>query len=71
MFRLRREKVKRNVRREICVLKEQFKTAELTPCFGDADLKKKENDLSRIWTEIHCLQKEIDDFAFPFMRAVR
>jgi hypothetical protein len=71
MFRLRREKVKRNVRREISMLREQFKSVELTPCFGDADLKKKENDLSMIWTEIHSLQKEIDDFAFPFMHAVK
>ncbi len=53
------------------MLREQFKTVELTPCFGDADLKKKENDLSRIWTEIYGLQKEIDDFAFPFMHAVK
>jgi hypothetical protein len=70
MLRLR-GKVKRNVRREISMLKEQFRVAELTPCFGDADLKKKEDDLSRIWAEIHSLQKEIDYFAFPFMRAVK
>ena len=70
MFRLRREKVRRNVRREISMLKEQFKTVELTPCYGDADLKKKENDLSRIWTEIYNLEKQINDFAFPVLRAV-
>ena len=71
MFRLRREKVRRNVRREISMLKEQFKTVELTPCYGDADLKKKENDLSRIWTEIYNLEKQINDFAFPVLQAVR
>lgn len=71
MFRLRKENVKRNVRREISMLKEQFRTVELMPCYGDSDLKKKENDLSRLWIEIHNLEKEINDFAFPVMQSVR
>ncbi len=71
MFRLRREKVRKDVRREIILLKEQFKTVELTPCYGDADLKKKEHDLSRLWTEIYNLEKQINNFAFPVLQAVR
>ncbi len=71
MFRLRREKVRKDVRREIIMLKEQFKTVELSPCYGDADLKKKEHDLSRLWTEIYNLEKQINNFAFPVLQAVR
>ncbi|MBN1903476.1 MAG: hypothetical protein JW927_00090 [Deltaproteobacteria bacterium] len=71
MFRLRRREVKRNVRREISVLKEKLRSVELTPCYGDADLRKKDNDLSMIWTEIYNLRKEIDDFASPFLQAVK
>ncbi|NLA75319.1 MAG: hypothetical protein GX846_07610 [Deltaproteobacteria bacterium] len=71
MFRLSKGKAKRNVRREISMLKEKFRAVELTPCYGDADLRKKENDLSQIWTEIYNLQKEIDDFASPFLQAAK
>jgi len=71
MFRLRREKGRKNVRREICMLKEQFKTVELQPCYGDADLKQKEHDLTRLWKEIYNLEKQVNDFAFPFLQAVR
>ena len=71
MFRLRKEKAKRNVRREICILKEQFKTVELQPCYGDEDLRKKENDLSKLRKEIYNLEKQINDFVFPVLQAVR
>ncbi|NLD38553.1 MAG: hypothetical protein GX654_16965 [Desulfatiglans sp.] len=71
MFRLRRGEVKRNVRREISMLKDKLRRVELTPCYGDADLKRKDNDLSMIWTEIYNLQKEVDDFASPFLQAVK
>lgn len=71
MFRFRREKARKNVRREISMLKEQFKTVELKPCYGDADLRKKENDLSMLWKEIYNLEKQINDFAFPVIQAVR
>ena len=71
MFRLRSYKARKNVRQEINVLKEKFKTVELQPCYGDADLRKKENDLLILWKEIYSLEKEIDHFAFPVLRAFR
>lgn len=53
------------------MLKEKLRSVELTPCYGDADLRKKDNDLSMIWTEIYNLRKEIDDFASPFLQAAK
>ena len=69
MFRLTKVKTGKDVRREINLLKQKFKTAELQPCYGDADLRQKENDLSRLWEEIFNLEKEINNFAFPVLRA--
>ena len=71
MFRLRKENARKDVKREINLLKQQFKTVELQPCYGDADLRQKESDLSRLWEEIHNLEKEINHFAFPVLHAVR
>jgi len=71
MFRLGKMKVRKEVKREISLLKQQFKTVELQPCYGDADLRQKENDLTRLWEEIHNLEKEINHFAFPVLQAVR
>ena len=67
MFRLRRMKERKDVKREISLLKAQFKAVELQPCYGDADLKQKENDLNRLWDEIYHLEKEINHFAFPVL----
>ena len=69
MFRLGKVKERRDVKKEISLLKAQFKAVELQPCYGDADLKQKENDLSRLWEEIFNLEKEINHFAFPVFRA--
>ena len=55
----------KNIRREIAVLKEQFRDTELKPCYCDADIKRKEEDLSLLRKEIYSLEKEIDQFAFP------
>ncbi len=71
MFRLGKMKVRKEVKREISLLKQQFKVVELQPCYGDADLRQKENDLTRLWEEIHNLEKEINHFAFPVLQAVR
>ena len=71
MFRSERMKERKDVKREINLLKQQFKTVELQPCYGDEDLKKKENDLNRLWEEIYNLEKEINHFAFPVLQAVR
>ena len=71
MFRLRKVKDRKDVKREISLLKEQFKAVELQPCYGDADLRKKDNDLSRLWEEIYNLEKEINHFAFPVIQAFR
>jgi hypothetical protein len=65
MFRLGRMKERKDVKREINLLKQKFKTIELQPCYGDADLKQKENDLTKLWEEIYNLEKEINHFAFP------
>jgi len=64
-------KERKDVKREINLLKAQFKTVELQPCYGDEDLKKKEDDLTRLWEEIYTLEKEINHFAFPVLRALR
>ena len=69
MFRLGKMKERKDVKREISLLKQQFKTVELQPCYGDADLKQKENDLTRLWEEIFNLEKEINHFAFPVFRS--
>ena len=71
MFRLRKVKDRKDVKREISLLKEQFKAVELQPCYGDADLRKKDNDLTRLWEEIYNLEKEINHFAFPVIQAFR
>ena len=71
MFRLRKVKDRKDVKREISLLKEQFKAIELQPCYGDADLRQKDNDLSRLWEEIYNLEKEINHFAFPVIQAFR
>ena len=71
MFRLSKGKVKRGVRQEISLLKAQYRAAELKPCYGDADIKKKDNDLSRLLTEIYSLQKQVDDFKFPIFQMVK
>jgi len=65
MADLNREKDEKNIRREINVLKEQFRNIELKPCYCDADLKRKDKDLSLLRKEIYSLEKEIDQFAFP------
>ena len=69
MFRFTRVKTRKDVKREINLLKQKFKTVELQPCYGDADLRQKENDLSTLWGEIFNLEKEINNFAFPVLRA--
>jgi len=71
MFRLGKMKERKDVKREISLLKAQFKTVELQPCYGDADLKQKESDLTRLWEEIYNLEKEINHFAFPVLQAFR
>ncbi|MFC1495158.1 hypothetical protein ACFL6W_07755 [Thermodesulfobacteriota bacterium] len=65
MTGLKRERKGKNIRREINMLKEQFRSIELKPCYGDADIKRKEEDLSSLRKEIYILEKEIDQFAFP------
>ena len=71
MFRLGKMKERKEVKREISLLKQQFKVVELQPCYGDADLRQKENDLTRLWEEIYNLEKEINNFAFPVLQAFR
>jgi hypothetical protein len=65
MTDLKRERETKNIRQEINVLKEQFRNTELKPCYCDADLKRKDKDLSMLRKEIYSLEKEIDQFAFP------
>ncbi len=71
MFRLGKMKERKDLKREISLLKQQFKAVELQPCYGDADLKQKENDLTKLWEEIYNLEKEINHFPFPVFQAPR
>lgn len=65
MTGLKQKRDGKNIRREINMLKEQFRDAELKPCYCDADIKRKEEDLLLLRKEIYTLEKEIDQFAFP------
>jgi len=67
MIGLWRESEGKNIKREINMLKEQFRSTELKPCYGDADLERKDKDLLALREEIYSLEKEIDRFAFPII----
>ena len=65
MTGLNRERDGKDIKREVNMLKEQFRDTELKPCHCDADIKRKEEDLLLLRKEIYNLEKEIDQFAFP------
>lgn len=65
MIKKSKKRMGRNVRKEISMLKAEFRNVELKPCYGDADLKKKDMDLSALRQEIYALEKEINQFASP------
>ena len=46
----------KKIQKEIERLKSEFKKLELRPCWGDADIKKKEKDLLNLKKEIYELE---------------
>lgn len=67
MIGFRKEKKGNNIRHEINTLKELLRSIELKPCYGDADLKRKDQDISSLRAEIYDLEKKVDTFAFPII----
>lgn len=67
MIGLWKERPGSSIKREISVLKEQFRDIELKPCFGDSELMEKENDLSSLRKEIYSLEKKVNQFACPLL----
>ena len=61
MGRKTRKQVKR-IQKEIERLKEEVRKVELRPCHGDADLKKKEEELASLKREMYELEKEANQY---------
>ena len=65
------QKPQRIIQKEISILKAEFRSTELRPCYGDADLMKKDSDLASLRQEIYRLEKEVNQFAvyIPCLRS--
>lgn len=53
----------KKIQKEIGRLKNQLKRIEIRPCKGDADIRKKDEDILIIKREIYDLEKEANQFA--------
>jgi chromosome segregation ATPase len=56
-----RDKLKK-LKKEIKLLKKQYKKMEFRPCQNDADLRQKEEDLLNLMNRIYSIEKEQDRF---------
>ncbi len=61
MDKTTRKNIKK-IERQIKRFKRELKKIELRPCNSDAELKKKEDDISIIKKEIYELEKEANQF---------
>ncbi len=52
----------KKIQKELYRLKEILKKIELRPCHGDADLKKKDEEVKMLKREIYDLEKETNLF---------
>lgn len=63
MVKKKKDKTVKKIQKEIALLKEKLKKIELRPCRGDADLKKKEQEVFNLKREIYELEKEANQYA--------
>lgn len=62
-YKERKNKFKK-INKDIAQLKVVLKRLEIRPCKGDADLRKKDEEIKLLKLEIYQIEKDINQFSF-------
>ena len=55
----------------ISILEEELERLEIRPCQGDADMRKKDQEILSLKDKIHNLEKDINQLAFYIRQRLR
>lgn len=63
-----KEKMVRQIQKDIEKLRDEYRKTEFRPCHGDLDLFQKDKDLDLLKEEIHALERERDAYLYTWSR---